>query len=154
MLEFEFPEPTAVDKRDLGYVCKHCGSYCKRYTRKFNSNMAICLLALVKHGVTEFVYLEDWMIKHGYKRCGDASYLVHYRFLEKLKGQRTDGSNRMGLYRITPMGIMFAEQKIAAKEKFIIYNNRCEGFTGNDVDIKQVLGTKFDYATLMQESPL
>lgn len=132
-----------------GFVCDCCGSFCKRYTRIFNSNMAICLLLLYKFNVNGFVKVEDFLIKNGHKRCGDFSYLVHYRFLEKQGGKREDGSRRNGYYRLTSLGIMFVEGKVTARKKFMILNNKFEGFEGDEVTIRQALGKKFNFDELM-----
>lgn len=134
---------------DKGFVCEHCGGFCKRYTRSFNANMAMALILLYKSGMKEFVKVEDFLIKKGHKRCGDFSYLIHYEFLEKQKGDRKDGSPRNGFYKITDRGIKFVELKLTAPEKFMILNNKLEGFVGDNVNIKQVLKTKFDYNELM-----
>jgi hypothetical protein len=137
---------------DKGYCCSSCGSYIKAYHRSFNSNMALCLLVLYKSGITDYVHLENLLLEKGYKRCGDFSYLVHFRLIEKLKEKRDDGSPRNGLYRITSNGIMFAEGKTTVQSKFIIQQNKLLGFEGKDINIKDALGTKFNYDILMDNN--
>jgi len=134
---------------DKGYTCPHCGQYCKRYYRHFNSNMAIALIVLYRNLDKGFVHLENLMKEAGYKRCGDASYLRHYRLIEKKEGKREDGSPRNGMYKITSAGIMFVEGKTKVKKKYIIYNNKHEGFEGDEITIQDALGKKFDYRQLM-----
>jgi hypothetical protein len=134
---------------DEGYRCPCCNSFIKSYRRKLNCNMALCLVALVKHKINGFVKVEEFLLNHGYQRCGDFSYLVHWKFLEKMKVKREDGSNRNGFYKITSLGIMFVEGKITAKEKIIIRQNKFEGYDGGEVTIKQALETKFNYEQLM-----
>lgn len=134
---------------DKGYCCPQCGSFVKRYKRKFNSNMAIALIALYKYSEDKFVKVEDFLLNNGYQRCGDFSYLRFYNFIEALKEKRKDGSNRNGYYRLTSLGTMFVEKKIKAKEKFLIMNNKLEGFDGEEISIQQALGNKFDYNELM-----
>ncbi len=143
--QLELPIPDA----DKGYTCPHCGQYCKRYYRHFNSNMAIALIVLYRNLDKGFVHLENLMKEAGYKRCGDASYLRHYRLIEKKEGNRDDGSPRNGMYKITSAGIMFVEGKTKVKKKYIIYNNKHEGFEGDEITIQDALGTKFDYRQLM-----
>lgn len=138
-----FPNP------DTGYRCSCCGQFCKRYYRHFNSNMAIALIVLYRNLDKGFVHLENLMKEAGYKRCGDASYLRHYRLIEKKEGKREDGSPRNGMYKITSAGIMFVEGKTKVKKKYIIYNNKHEGFEGDEITIQDALGTKFDYRQLM-----
>lgn len=135
---------------DKGYNCPHCGGYCKRYYRHFNSNMALALIVLYRNLDKGFVHLENLMKEAGYKRCGDASYLRHYRLIEKKEGKRDDGSPRNGMYKITSAGIMFVEGKTKVKAKYVIYKNKHEGFEGDEINIKDALGKKFDYRELME----
>lgn len=134
---------------DAGFICPCCKSFVKRYTRSFNSNMALCLILLYKYNVNGFIKVEDFLIKNGHKRCGDFSYLTHYRFLEKQPGKREDGSSRNGYYRLTSLGILFVEGKIKAHKKFMILNNKFEGFVGDEITIKQALGARFHFDELM-----
>lgn len=149
-LEFEFIEPPLKkNKRVKEEKCRCCGHIKRTYTRSFNSNMAMCLIALVKYEINGYIKVEDFLLKQGYERCGDFSYLTHYGFLRKQGGLRDDTSTRTGYYQITSAGIMFAENKITAKEHFIICENRLLGFEGKDIAIKDALGTKFNYSELM-----
>lgn len=137
---------------DKGYCCKSCGSFIKAYHRSFNSNMALCLIVLYKSGITDYVHLENLLLEKGYKRCGDFSYLVHFRLIEKLAEKRSDGSNRNGMYKITTSGIMFAEGKTKVQEKFIIKQNKFLGFEGKEIGIKEALGVKFNYNEIMDNN--
>lgn len=112
--------------------------------------MGLALLVLYKHRDKGFVHLENLMREQGYKRCGDASYLRHYQLIEALDEERKDGSKRNGMYKITGRGIMFCEKKLKVQKKFLIYNNQLEGFEGEEVNIEDVLGEKFNYAKLME----
>ena len=134
---------------ESGFICQNCGSYVKRYRRSFNGNMALALLLLCKFNIRKFVKVEDFLIKNGQKRCGDFSYLTHYGFLEKQIGNREDGSGRNGYYRITDAGIDFAMGRSTAAAKFIMLHGKCQGFEGDQINIRQALGKKFDYDELM-----
>ena len=133
---------------DSGFYCSHCGSYNKRYRRKFNTNMAKALITLYKNKSNGFVHLESFLAENGLKRCGDASYLRFYRFIEKKIGKREDGSTRNGFYKITSLGYMFVEGKITAPETFLILHNNLEGFEGKEIYINEV--PKFNYSELMK----
>lgn len=135
--------------KDKGYICSCCGQYVKQYTRSFNCNMALVLIALLKHEVFEFVHIEKWLQSKGYQRCGDFSYLIHYGFLERAIGEREDGSKRNGYYKITGRGIAFADGKITASEKFKMFNGKFMGFEGKQINVQEALGRKFNYNTLM-----
>lgn len=144
---------TAKDKRE-GYTCSCCGQFVKLYARSINSNMGIALICLYKNRDKGFVHLENLMSEQGYKRCGDASYLRHYQLIESLNEERKDGSKRNGMYKITGRGIMFCEKKLTVQKKFLIFNNKLEGFEGEEVNIEDVLGEKFDYSKLMEKTPV
>lgn len=140
----------AFPDTDKGYCCPHCGSFVKTYHRSFNSNMAVALIVLYHNRLLGFVHLENLLSERGYKRCGDASYLKHYGLIEALSEDRSDGSSRNGKYKITGRGILFIEKKLTVKAKFLMKQNKCLGFEGNDVNILDVLGEKFDYSKLME----
>lgn len=145
-----------VSEETWNFVFDECTKYAIRlssgkvYTRHLNSNMALCLLALYRHGINEFVKVEDFLLQNGYPRCGDFSYLTHYGFLEKLIANREDGSKRNGYYKITGRGLLFAENKTYVPEKFIICNGKLLGFEGKNISIRQALGKKFNYNELME----
>lgn len=141
--EIQFPDA------DAGFTCPHCGSFCKRYRRKLNCNMALVLIELYRNGKRDYVHIEQFMQSLGHKRSGDFAYLVHWKFLEKKPGNREDGSSRNGFYKLTGMGMMFVEGKLSAREKIMIYNNKFEGFDGEEITIRKALTEKFDYNELM-----
>lgn len=136
-------------KDKTGYTCECCGSYVKTYVRNMNCNMAILLVRLYKHNEMGFTHIEKFLSKHGYPRCGDFSYLTHYGLLEKKIGDREDGSNRNGFYKITGRGLAFVSGALTVHSKFKMFNGKFMGFEGEQIDIKTALGRKFDYAQLM-----
>ena len=150
--ELPFPStPSIPDKlKDKGFVCSGCGSFVKRYTRTFNSNMAVALLCLYKNREKGFVHLEKALAGDKFQRCGDAAYLRHYNLIENLAGEREDGSKRNGFYKITQKGIDFVEKKIYVRKNFLIFHNQCEGFAGEHIAITNALGNKFNYSELMR----
>ncbi len=140
----EFPDP------DKGYICPCCSQFVKRYHRKMNANMCVTLCLLVRKKRSGFVPIEEFMRVMGHQRSGDFSYLVHWGLLEKMTGKRPDGSSKNGFYKITDKGVRFVKGEITVPQTLIIYNGKCEGFEGMQVDIKYGLGKRFDYAELMK----
>lgn len=136
--------------KDKGYNCECCGQFVKRYYRKMNSNMAMVMIMLVRKKKFGFIHIEDFMRGLGFHRSGDFSYLVHWKLLEKMGGERPDGSKRNGFYKITDLGRKFVNKEVAMQQTLIIYNSKCEGFEGPFIDIEHALGKKFDYAELMK----
>lgn len=148
---FDFDKlPDSPKPRIKKTKCPHCNHVSIEYRRSMNSNMAIALICLLKSNEFDYVHMEELLRLNGYKRCGDFSYLVHYRFLEKLKEKRDDGSSKNGKYKITSAGIMFAEGKTTCKSTFIMEEGVFKGFDGKDITIKDALGEKFNYDQLMQ----
>ena len=132
-----------------GYFCECCGMFIKKYFRSFNSNMALALIALYKNKDKGYVHIENTLAEMGYKRCGDASYLQHYKLILPLKEKREDGSPKNGHYKITEYGILFVENKLKVSEKFIMFKGKLEGFSGEYLGIEKALGKKFNYSKLM-----
>jgi len=135
--------------KDKGYTCECCGQYVRTYKRTFNSNMALALLTLYNHENKGFVHLEKLLQKKDLPRCGDASYLRHYGLIEPFLGDRKDGSKRNGHYKITGRGLLFCEKGLTVPKHFLIFNNKLKGFEGEEIDISQALGNKFNYNALM-----
>lgn len=135
--------------KDKGYTCECCGMFVKIYKRTFNANMAIALIALYNHENKGYVHLEKLLQSKGHARCGDASYLRHYGLIEPFLGDRKDGSKRNGHYKITGSGLLFCEMKLTVNKNFLIFNNKLKGFEGEQIDINQALGVKFNYNDLM-----
>lgn len=136
--------------KDKGFVCPHCGSFCKRYYRKMNANMCVVMIALFRKKKFGFVKIEEFMRVNGFQRSGDFPYLVHWELLEKMQGERPDGSSRNGFYKLTEKGRKFVLCEIMVPQTVIMYNGKCEGFEGASITIKDALGKRFDYAELMK----
>ena len=136
------------DKRK-GFKCSCCGQLVKLYSRHFNCNMALALIYLYKNRDKTFIHLENSMIADGFKRCGDASYLLHYYLIENMPEKRKDQSPRNGHYKISGRGILFVEGVMKVHERFLICNNKFEGYEGDEITIRQALGKKFDFEELM-----
>lgn len=136
---------------DKGYYCPHCGSYCKRYRRKLNANMAITMIAMYRKKKFGFIKVEEFMRVSGYTRSGDFPYLVHWGLLEKMDGKREDGSNHHGFYKLTDKGREFVMHRISVQQTMIIFNGTVEGFDGPEISIDQALGKKFNYREIMGE---
>ena len=146
-IEFDFPP--MPDKYDVGFRCKCCNQLVKRYHRPLNSNMAYALLLLYKSGIRDWVKVESWLIDNGHQRCGDFSKLVHFGLLDKLEGNREDGSPRNGYYRLNGRSILFCENKLKVPRIAVILNGEFQKFEGANVGITDCLNKKFDYQSLM-----
>ncbi len=142
--ELSFPD------RKVGYTCSCCGLFVKEYHRKINASMCVVLLLLYRSGKRDFTHVENWLKEIGKSSLrADYHKLRFYGLIEAKKEQRNDSSNRNGYYKLTGLGLLFCEQKIKVKEVCVIFDNKCQGFDGKEVDIVDALGTKFSYKDLM-----
>jgi len=146
-LIFEFPE--TKDKYDIGFRCKCCNQLVKRYHRPLNSSMALTLIHLYKSGIRDWVHVEKFLFKNKLPRSGDFHKLVLWGLLDKMEGEREDGSPRNGYYKLNGKAIMFVEGKLSVPKTAKILNGTFEGFEGELITIKYALGNKFNYQELM-----
>jgi len=148
-MNIEFDFPVMPDKYDVGFRCKCCGQYVKRYHRPLNSNMAATLLYLYKSGIRDWVHVEKFLLENKLPRSGDFHKLVHFGLLDKLEGDRPDGSNRNGYYRLNGRSILFCENKLKVPRIAVILNGEFQKFEGANVGITDCLNKRFDYTELM-----
>ncbi len=99
-------------------------------------------------------YREDWgkwvhPIKQFQTINGDYAKLRHWGLIEKSSDAPEPDKKANGMWRITQAGVDYVKGRTTVSEIALLYNNKCWGFKGNQVDIKKSLGTKFDYSELM-----
>lgn len=127
-----------------GAQCPCCNQLAKIYKRKINSTMARALITLYRVNATdEYIHTADLP--------GDThemSQLVWWGLIEEERVRREDGG-RAGHWRITTKGGMFVHGDLLVLKYARVYDGRCLGLVGEPVDIKQCLGSKFDYGELM-----
>lgn len=158
---------------DKGTRCPCCERYARRYRRKFNSGMAVSLVALVRlsqqqliaqaaewPNVTLGMAPSPWI--HGDEigrylgRFSKATYphgeigkLVHWKLAEPMPGTRAMSGRPSGSWRPTPAGIDFVRRIDSIRLTVVLWNNVVCGFEGPEVKIDNVMGEHFDYAELM-----
>lgn len=150
-IEFDFDvvKPNSHNTDD-GYDCPHCHRLIKRYRRCLNSNMALTLIHLYKSGKRDWVHVEKFLQENNHPRSGDFHKLVLWGLLDKMEGDREDGSPRNGYYRLNGKSLMFVEGKLSVPKTAKILNGTFEGFEQPHVYIQQCLGEKFNYSELME----
>ena len=136
--------------RDQGCQCPVCDQYVKLYKRNFNSAMSVAMIkiyqAFDKDPDLEWLKVEDYLKadpKLPSTIRGDFAKGVYWNLLDKQDGERTDGSKRIGYYKITQKGKDFVCGKVAIPKWVRLYNNEVLGFAEERVTIQQALGTKF-----------
>lgn len=141
------------EMQDKGFKCSCCGQFVKTYHRKLNSSMVQVLILIYRSGKLDYFHVENFLksLNKGDLRA-DFHKLRYWGLIKKKVEQREDGSARNGFYRITPAGIMFVEGKITVRGTILIFNNEFQGFEGENINIYQALGNKFDYNQLMNNN--
>lgn len=147
------------DNREEGCQCKICDQHVKLYKRNFNSAMSIVMIKIAKETkALEGFQTSSWIQVENLLKDdpnipstvrGDFPKAVHWGLLEKMQGERDDGSNRMGWYHITQKGEDFVNGKITIPKWVKLYNNEVVGFAEEHINIQKALGTKFNYQELM-----
>jgi hypothetical protein len=136
-----------------GTHCPACNQSVKLYQRPLTSSMAYGLILLARENSAEdgWIHIENYFKELNIPSSirGDISKLVNWKMLERFEGTREDGSNRVGVYRVTENGRRFVRGQLQVYSHILIYNNEFKGFTGNLVGIKEALGKKFNYNELM-----
>lgn len=131
--------------------CPVCGQKAKEYTRTIDSSLAWSLIALYRankkdpekqyHHVNELI------------KTFSSSGMAKLRFwgLVEPKPNKDKKKKESGLYKITNLGIDFAEQKCTVQKYATTYNNEFKGLSGDQINIIDALGTKFNYQQLMSQ---
>lgn len=155
------------NRLDDGAKCPCCKQHAKIYKRKLNSGMAASLIAFAK--VTQQTQPKDGWLKVPddfvtttklVTVLGNREYnkLKHWGLLE---GQSPDQSLEAdtpftGMWRITELGLKFVRGEVKVARHVYLYDNRqMKGPVGGvveEIDIKQALGDKFNYAELMESA--
>ena len=140
-----------------GITCPACGQLCKIYRRKLNSTMALALVMIYTHFKLNphhtWLHVAAFLVK--VKRDssiagGDVVKLRYWGLLERAPGERDDGSDRVGRYRITDIGKRFVENAIAVPKYVYLYNQLLLRLSEEMTTITEALGDRFNYAELMK----
>lgn len=60
------------------------------------------------------------------------------------------GQNNSGFWKLTDAGVEFVHGRLKASARAVVWRDRLLEFEGPMVDIRDVLGTEFDYEELMR----
>jgi len=131
------------------FKCPCCDRLVKVYRRKLNSEMARTFLQLYKAYVKFPRYYSTRELKpHDNKAASDIIYLVHWELIEKSDGVNSSLAPA-GMYRPTEKGLRFAHRLERVPSHVHLLNNKVVGWSQDTIDIKEALGSKFNYAELM-----
>ena len=141
---------------DDGAECPCCGQLAKIYKRKLNSSMAFVLTLIERDRRGDWIHVPSYInakVKNPAVAAavrGDWAKLVHWGLLEELRSKRPDGSYRVGYYKITKNGRLFARNKLRVPQHIWIYDGEVIDRQDTEtVSVIEALEDKFDYAELM-----
>lgn len=129
---------------DKGAPCPLCQQHSKMYRRKINSGMARSLIHMYRSAGTSWIHVRLIGAK-----SREEGKLAYWGLVEEQKGAGLHGG-RAGYWRVTRKGEDFLNGHLKVPKYAKVYNGQVYGFEGDDVSIKDALGTKFDYEELMK----
>ena len=136
-----------------GVNCPCCGLFVKRYKRKINSSMAYGCILLTRHlKVGDVFHIGEFFkpfLDVSAHLCGDIAKLRYWNLIEKIEGERSDGSSRIGYYKITKELFLFVNGDRKVASHVYLFDNKILGYSDDYCNIKQALGAKFNYDELM-----
>lgn len=139
-----------------GAPCPCCTQLAKVYRRKLNAGMARVLIRMFKKAGLDWTYLPHVDLQPGERRraVGHSGEMCMTRYWGLIEGmpddvRREDGSSRVGWWRLTPRGADFVRGGLTVPKYALVYDGRCLGLEGDQVGIRDALGSKFNYAELM-----
>jgi hypothetical protein len=124
-------------------ACPCCGQLAKVYKRTIYSTLARNLIKAYRTAGA------DWF--HGPTTVGaggDFAKLAYWHLIYEADETRPDGG-RAGWWRITATGEAFIRGEIRVPKYARVYDHRKLSLEGPTVDIKDCLGSRFDYQELM-----
>lgn len=130
-----------------GHKCPLCTQFVKIYRRQINATMARNLIiAFQRHEYQPFHLAE--LDGRGDKREADFAKLRFWGLIHEEDERREDGG-RAGYWRISALGSCWIYDETTVSRYALIFDNRLLGHEGEPWSVRQALGTKFDYAELM-----
>ena len=140
-----------------GVPCPCCNQYCRVYKRKLNTTMALAMVMIYRHFKSHprdtWLHVAAFLVavkRDSTIAGGDVAKLRFWGLIVPMKDERSDGSDRIGRYGITPVGQQFVEGKIAVPRYVYLYNQGLLRLSEEMITIQQALGDRFSYSELMK----
>jgi hypothetical protein len=151
-----------VARTKEGGVCPCCDQMVKVYKRTITSSMAYALILIERYYRTaplgQWLHVPDYLTDTSTLgppvRGGDWSKLRFWSLIEPKDDEvRDDGSARVGLYRLTELGRLWALNLTRVAKHAYIYNNALLKLDDSKtLSVVEALGNGFRYDTLMKEA--
>lgn len=138
-------------KVEKGETCPCCKQFAKVYKRKIYSKAVYSLIKLYRLNENQANYYHITQLNpEKVSGGGDFAKLVYWGLIEEKPKEEDETTSRTsGYWKITNKGRYFVERQKTIPTYARIYDSRLLGLTGPEIDIKEALGTKFDYEELM-----
>lgn len=130
--------------------CPCCDRLARIYKRPLYAVMAkfLCDLARLTFELeSEWVHVDKLSPKNG-----NYAFLVHWGFAFPAD-KRSEVSNALGFWRITPAGLAFAKGATRASASVKLFQNTPVEWDKKTVSIEEALKKQFDYFELMKGVP-
>jgi hypothetical protein len=139
-------------KLDAGAKCPCCTKFAKRYPRKLNSSMARALIWMVIEFTGDWI---DMPIRspRWIQRTKQFPTLRWWGLVERRPNTDPD-TKHSGFWRPTEAGIDFANNETEVPQTAVTYDGVLLHLEGPMIDVREALGTKFNYADLMRGVPV
>ena len=139
------------DKWNDGLPCPACTQNVQLFERKLNTGITLFLIGLYKLDPTgeHYHHAKEILAKiGGFTTSRDYSILKYWELMQaSLNDDETKRTS--GYWQITQLGIDFVEGNATVLSHAKVFNKKCYGLTGEQIDVKTALGNKFDYTELM-----
>lgn len=142
------------DRLEDGVHCPCCDQYAKLYPRPLPSATARVMIEIFRRNEGRwFIDLPPVLdtMKGTAHQGGYGTLAHHWGLLEAMPGERDDGSNRVGWWRLSDTGRAFVRGEVTVPKRALIYNNRCIGFRGEPITISDALREPFNYRDLWDD---
>jgi len=141
---------------DQGVTCPCCDQLAKLYSRKFNRNMAVCLIEmyrLVRMEPAHVRVLTDSKLFKDNMHGGNFATSRYWGVIEQLdrEPEEEDIKRTSGTWRLTNSGLEFIMGRLRLPRHIFTYNGTYLGSSGEDdmIDVSNALGSPFNYSELM-----
>jgi len=133
-----------------GVRCPCCNQHVKCQPRLLNSIMARVLIALYRadNGTGNSLHLQTVSAHAANHHGGDGAKLRYWGLIETDSRARGDGG-KAGFWRITPEGRAFVRGLSTVPKYAVVLDGACLGLEGPQIDIRDALGSDFNYDDLM-----
>jgi len=157
MLLLEAAKRHVEQEATAGVTCPCCGQYVRRYRRTITSGMARALIMMRNASrdnrgqwLNVLPVLDE--SPDAVRLRADYTKLRFWGLIDNKEARRKDGSKRVGVWKVTPLGYAFAEGLAWIPKYRTIQNNELidEDDTGGQVNIAEALGAEFNYAEIMR----